>query len=205
MLDSSLGKQVSKLRFEDRPFFWSLDRYHKAIETGVLTELDKVELIFGEIIEKMAVGEDHADVLGEIADYLTELVGKKDYKFRQQNPVTLPNHSEPEPDLAIVTRKPYNKKTGHPKPTDIRLLIEISDSTLSDDRNRKQRAYAAADIQEYWIVNIPGRQVEVHLSPEVKKQEYLKVSKYPEGQIFNSPFCGEVAVSNLLPEELEEE
>ena len=104
--------------------------------------------------------------------------------------------------MAIVDRKRYNKNTGHPNPADIHLLIEVSDSTLSDDRNCKQSVYAAADVKEYWIVNLPGRQLEVHLSPDVEKQEYLQVLKYPEGQTFISPFCGEIIVSKLLPRSL---
>lgn len=183
----------------DHEFRWSLDRYHQAIELGVLTELDKVELLFGKIIAKMPVGEPHADVLSDISDFFYERLGKK-YKFRSQSPVTLPNDSEPEPDFAVVVRRKYNRQTGHPKADDIFLLIEVSDSTLSFDRTERAEAYALAGVKEYWIINIPERQVELHLKPSEEKGLYRSVSVFESGANFTSPFCGEVKVDEVLPE-----
>ncbi len=37
-------------------FYWSLERYHAAIKAGVLTENDKVELLFGKLVPKMPIG-----------------------------------------------------------------------------------------------------------------------------------------------------
>jgi Uma2 family endonuclease len=184
----------------DYHFRWTLDRYHQAIELGVLTELDKVELLFGQIIAKMPVGEPHADVLSDIADFFYERLGTK-YKFRSQSPVTLPNDSEPEPDFAVVVRRKYNPTTGHPKPEDILLLIEVSDSTLQYDRTQKAEAYALANVKEYWIINIPERQVEIHLKPSQEKGLYRSLSVYEAGTQFTSSFCGEVEVDKVLPEE----
>ena len=184
----------------DLEFRWSLDRYHQLIEMGLLTELDKVELLFGKIITKMPVGEPHADVLSDISDFFYERLGTK-YKFRSQSPVTLPNDSEPEPDFAVVVRRKYNKNTGHPKPDDIFLLIEVSDSTLTFDRTDKAEAYALAGVKEYWIINIPEHQVELHLNPSEEKGLYKSVSVHEAGAQFTSPFCGEVEVDKVLPEE----
>ena len=180
-------------------FRWSLDRYHRAIELGLLTELDKVELLFGKIVNKIPVGEPHADVLSDIADFFYERLGTK-YKFRSQSPVTLPNDSEPEPDFAVVVRKKYNPETGHPKPDDILLLIEVADSTLQFDRTQKAEAYALANVKEYWIVNIPERQVELHLQPSPEKGMYRSLSVHEAGGQFTSPFCGEVEVDLVLPD-----
>jgi Uma2 family endonuclease len=184
-------------------FRWSLERYHQLIEMGLLTELDKVELLFGKIITKMPVGEPHADVLSDIADFFYERLGTK-FKFRAQSPVTLPNDSEPEPDFAVVVRRKYNRTTGHPKPEDILLLIEVADSTLQYDRTQKAEAYALAGVKEYWIINIPERQVELHLKPSEEKGLYRSLSVYESGSRFTSPFCGEVEVDEVLPEPEEE-
>ena len=188
--------------FEQR-FKWTLEQYHAAIDAGVLTENDKVELLFGELYVKMPVGEPHADILSDIADFFYELFGTQ-YKYRAQSPVTLPQANEPEPDFAVVTRKKYNRKTGHPGPEDILLLIEVADHTLSTDRNKKAKAYAAAGIKEYWIVNIPDRKVEVHLNPVRERGEYGVVSFHIPGTIFESPFCGTTAVDDLLASAEEE-
>jgi len=180
-------------------FIWTLDRYHDAIDKGVLTENDKVELIFGEIVPKMPVGEPHADVLSDISDFFYERLGTR-YKFRAQSPVTLPNDSEPEPDFAIVVRRKYTRKTGHPKPEDILLLIEVSDTTPADDRTKKAKMFSLANIKEYWIINIPDRQVEVHLQPSAVKEMYRSLTVFEAGSTFESPFCGSVKVDDILPE-----
>lgn len=180
------------------PFLWTIDRYHQAIKAGVLSENDRVELLFGQLIPKMPIGEPHADCLSELVTYFT-LKYKKSYKYWPQNPITLPNESEPEPDLAIVTAKSYTRATGHPTAKDILLLIEISDETLRYDRTYKARAYAMAGIVEYWIINVKDRQVEVRLSPDVAINDYNSIIRYAEGTSFESPFNGNTFVNDLLP------
>lgn len=179
-------------------FCWTLERYHDAIDKGVLTELDKIELLFGQIIQKIPVGEPHADVLSDITDFFYARLGTK-YKYRSQSPVTLLNDSEPEPDFAVVIRKKYNKESGHPGPEDILLLIEVSDSTLHFDRVQKAQAYSLSGVKEYWIINIPEQQVELHLNPNMDKGLYLSREVYETGTSFESPFCGTVEVDEILP------
>ena len=47
-----------------------------------------------------------------------------------QSPVLLPDLSEPEPDVALLRTRADFYATGHPEPGDVRLLIEVSDTTL---------------------------------------------------------------------------
>ena len=183
---------------------WTLERYHQAIELGLLTENDRVELLFGKLIEKMPTGNLHAATVEKLDDYFRYLLGRE-YQYREEKPVTLPNASEPEPDYVIAYRKADYYASGHPTPPDILLLVEVSDATLYIDRNAKARAYALAGIKEYWIVNIPGRKVEVHLNPLADEGIYSQVSHYSEDGTFESPFAGEVRVGDLLVEEPESE
>jgi Uma2 family endonuclease len=39
------------------------------------------------------------------------------------------------------------------------LVVEISDTTLSTDLDRKKQLYLALEIPEYWVVNVRGKQV----------------------------------------------
>ena len=151
----------------------------------------------------MSVGESHPDNLTQLVEYFFEKFGLK-YKMRQQNPVTLPNHSEPEPDLVVVARKDYGPKNGHPQPEDICLLVEISQSTLRYDRGSKARAYALAGVKEYWIVNLENDQLEMHLQPDVSVGVYKTVGIFSREESFDSPFCGPVRVNDLLPSVEEE-
>ena len=183
---------------ETVPFVWSLDRYHRAIEQDVFGEDDPIELLFGQIITRMPVGELHTQCL-KILNVRFVLQFRDQYYYQSQDPITLPDYSEPQPDYAVVTHKNYSKKTGQPGSKDIHLLIEVADSSLDIDRGPKARAYALAGIQEYWIINLKARQVELHLTPNVNLGEYSSITRHGEGSVFDSPFSGATSVSELLP------
>ena len=53
----------------------------------------------------------------------------------------------------------------HPRPADVLLLIEISDTTLRYDRSTKLALYARAGVQRYWIVDVADRTVVVFTEP----------------------------------------
>ena len=178
-------------------FEWSLERYHDAIKAGVLTEYDAVELIHGQLVKKMPISDDHAGIIEFLADYFRDILGKK-YRYRSENPVPVLPRSEPEPDFVIAKRLPKGKKTRHPKPEEIHLIVEVAHSTLQYDRKVKGPIYASAGIPEYWIVNLKGSKVEVHLSPAEDEGVFEDVRSYGVGDVFTSPFVGEVAVDDIL-------
>ncbi len=47
----------------------------------------------------------------------------------------------------------------------VRLVVEVSDTTLEDDLGRKRHVYAAGGIPEYWVVDLPGRVVRQYWAP----------------------------------------
>jgi Uma2 family endonuclease len=138
---------------------WTTDRYHQAIENGIFSD-ETVELLRGEIIVTLLEREPHAYYSTEVADYLRNLLGNK-AKIRDAKPITLPNNSEPEPDIAIV--KPLGKEylKHHPYPEDIFWIIEFSQATLSKDLGEKKDIYAEAGIREYWVVDLKNSQSKV--------------------------------------------
>jgi Uma2 family endonuclease len=79
-------------------------------------------------------------------------------------PLALPAlTSEPEPDIAIVALDTPTNETG--RPTSAILIIEVAESSLTYDRDRKGPLYAAAGIQEYGLVNLPERCLDVYRQP----------------------------------------
>ncbi|MEL6802332.1 MAG: Uma2 family endonuclease, partial [Bacteroidota bacterium] len=144
-----------------RGLVWTLDRYHRAIETGVFTEDDRIELLDGKIVEKMSVGNLHASCTMILMEYFMYKLGRA-YQYRSENPIILNNLTEPEPDFVVVQRSDNNYKEGHPKVSDIFLLIEVAEESLHRDRNKKAKLYAHANISEYWIINLVNRQIEIH-------------------------------------------
>ncbi len=182
-----------------RPFRYTLDRYHEAIEAGVLTENDRIELIHGELIEKMSIGKPHRDCVDRLNTYFTTRYIQT-HICAVQNPVTLAPDSEPEPDYALVIRESYSQRSGNPEPPDIPLVIEVADSSLPFDREVKAPLYAAAGILEYWIINLKHDQVEVYTQPNTTTGVYDSIQRFGKGSSFASPFCGDVTVAELLPD-----
>lgn len=131
---------------------WTIDEYHQMISADVLCSR-KVELLKGEIVEMSPEGEPHAYCSDEAGEYLARLLGNL-AKIRQAKPITLPNDSEPEPDIAIVQRLGREYREHHPYPENIFWLIEYSNSSLEKDLEIKSKIYAEAGIQEYWVVNL---------------------------------------------------
>jgi Uma2 family endonuclease len=137
---------------------WTLDRYHAAIDAGLFDQ-EPVELLQGDIVVMTPEREPHACLSSDGAEYLRRLLGRA--SVRETKPVTLPNQSEPVPDIAIV-RPPLRRYLAHhPYPEDIFWLIEYSDTTLAKDMGKKKQVYAEAGIQEYWVVDLKNAQLKV--------------------------------------------
>jgi len=143
---------------------WSLDDYHRMIAVGILADR-RVELLKGEIVEMAIEGEPHAYSRSEADEYLTEVLGSR-AKIRQDSPITLPNDSEPEPDIAIVQRLGREYRSHHPYPENIFWLIEYAESSLEKDLEVKSKVYAEAGIPEYWVVNLKAMQLIVFRDPQ---------------------------------------
>ena len=133
-------------------------------ETGVLRPDSRVELLNGEIIDMSPIGPFH----GGVTNYLIEIftaASKGRWMTSVQNPVRLDDHSEPQPDLVLLKPSPDFYRRQHPQPADVHLLIEVSDSSLTTDREAKLPAYGRAGIAEVWIVNLIDQTVEVYHEP----------------------------------------
>lgn len=142
---------------------WTIDEYHRMIAAGILDDR-RVELLKGEIVEMSPEGEPHAYSSHEASEYLTQLLGKR-ATVRQAKPITLPNNSEPEPDIAIVQRLGREYREHHPYPENIFWLIEYANSSLEKDLETKSKIYAEVGIPEYWVVNLKKLHLVVFREP----------------------------------------
>lgn len=174
----------------------TIDDYHAMIKAGILTEEDKIELLNGELIIMSPVGPSHSGTIDLIDTQLKVLLHKKAI-VRNQGPVTLPYHSEPEPDLAVAKYRPDFYTKSHPGPDDILISIEVADTSLERDRTVKAALYATHLIPTYWIVNLQDRQIEVYTQP--KDGQYRTRQTFLPGEELELPDFGlKVAVEDLL-------
>lgn len=143
---------------------FSLTDYEQMIDRGILTESDRVELIRGEIIDKMSIGDLHAAAVL----LLTSLFHRSVLNVALvsvQNPVVF-DDSQPEPDVVLLKSRGDWYAGGKPRADDVLLLVEVADSTLDFDRYEKCSLYAESGIAEYWILNLLDRTLEVHRQPQ---------------------------------------
>lgn len=151
-----LGTQAGFRRF-------TVPEYHKLIDIGVLTEDDNLELLEGYLIHKMSRNPPHDRVLQRLNRRLMQLL-PEGWDIRIQSAITL-GDSEPEPDVVLVRGDDAMYENHHPGPSDIGLVIEVSDSSLTGDRIDKARIYARAGLPVYWIINLVDQQIEVMTQP----------------------------------------
>ncbi len=143
---------------------FTVSEYHQMIKAGVFCEDDHVELLDGRIRETMPAGPTHAAVVKRLNRQFSRQL-PTDYLLGVQDPIQLSDLSEPEPDISILFMRDDEYENGHPTPEDIRLLIEVSDSTWAYDSGEKLPRYAQAGIPELWIVNINDSFIEQHTEP----------------------------------------
>ena len=80
-----------------------------------------------------------------------------------QNPLLLVRHqSEPEPDVMLLAPRADFYSGGLPEPPDVRLLVEVADSSLLYDRRTKLPLYARAGVAEAWLVDLDSGRLEIH-------------------------------------------
>jgi Uma2 family endonuclease len=201
---ATIAKESPTLATDEPAYRFTLRQYHRMIETGVLTENDRVELIEGQLVAKMTHNPPHDTAVdlthSEIAAILPE-----GWRVRVQSAITITSRaSEPEPDVTVVRGPARRYARVHPRPQDIALLVEVAETTLHKDRTTKQRLYARARIPVYWIVNLIDSSVEVYTLPHggrspayANRQDYSANEAVPV--IIEGREIARIPVRDLLP------
>jgi Uma2 family endonuclease len=172
---------------------WTVNDYHAMIESGLLLDR-KVELLQGLIVEMSPEGPLHSDLNRTIGDLFRQLLGSR-VQVSEGKPIVISNESEPEPDIALL--KPRSYRQAHPTADDVYLAIEFANTSLAKDTNEKRLAYAAAEIQDYWVANLRNRQLIVYRNPEEGDYKFQK--KLSSGSISPLAFPDiTIEISQLL-------
>jgi Uma2 family endonuclease len=177
----------------------SIEEYERMVDDG----LDEpVELIEGRLIAKMPKSPPHMTGVDKTRRSIDRLL-PPDWYCRVEAPVRIPNRdSEPEPDVSVVWGSIEDYEERHPDASldEIALVVEVSRSSVADDRALAP-IYGAAGIPAYWIVNLAGRQLEVYSGPVA--------GAYPSPMILDESasvdlvldgvVVGQIPVADLLP------
>lgn len=187
---------------------WTVEQYHRAIESGLIPEDTTVELLDGFIVRKdrakagespMTIGDRHRVVVVRLA-HTAPLFESLGCFLQSQQPVSLPPAHEPEPDAAVVRGRIDDHLESPPQAADLFSVIEVADSSLPLDLGPKLRAYAGAGIPQYIVVDLVGDRVLVHEEPA--GESYSRVTPLTRGetvQIHAGRGHVPMAVDRLLP------
>jgi Uma2 family endonuclease len=149
--------------------------YHKLGEVGVLQPTDRVELFDGLLIQMAPIGPEHQFILEKLNEIFSEQRRGR-FKVGPGRPIPIPDFNELQPDLVLFKTEAGGRRQ-HISPQQIYLVVEVSDTTLKYDSEKKLLAYQNAGIPEYWIVDVPDAFVRVFRLNAQGKYEGAAVSQ----------------------------
>ena len=153
---------ASALELEATSRRWRRVEYERLVDLGVFTG-ERLELLDGVLVVREPQGSYHAAITTKIGRLLASAFGEH-WHTRLHSPLALGEHSEPEPDIAVVAGEPEDYLEAHPSTA--ALVVEVAEASLRLDRRFKAALYAEAGLPEYWIVNLVDRTLEIHRDPQ---------------------------------------
>jgi Uma2 family endonuclease len=177
---------------------YTVQQYFDLVTQGILQPDDRVELLEGVIVAEPPTDPPHASGITRVDTALRRALGERAV-IRVQQPFIVGGYSVPEPDVAVVPGTEADYDTQHP--TQALLIVEVAASSLPQDRLTKSRIYAAAQVPEYWVINLRDRCVEVFRDPDAAKRLYRKRQEAQRGDGIDLAAMPDVSVrvDELLP------
>ena len=151
------------------------------LEALGIFDQQRVELIEGELIDKMGKNRPHVATAALLTAWLIQVFGG--LRVNAEAPIDVAPEdnptNQPEPDLIVLKREYADSAfCPTPQPKDLDLVVEIADTSLAFDLTVKAALYARAGIADYWVLDVPGRRLIVHRDPQ--GGQYASVTSYDE-------------------------
>jgi Uma2 family endonuclease len=182
---------------------FTVDEYDEMLRAGIFREGEPLELLGGRVVGKMPKSPGHMAATARTLQAAVRVL-PEGWHAVTEHAVIISDFDEPEPDVIIRRGELSDYDLRKATPDDIALLVEVSSTSLRVDRGEKLRAYAAAGIPAYWIVNLGARCVEVYGEPRGGDEAgYGSRADRVEGEevevVVGGRVVGRVAVAALLP------
>ncbi|HNH09346.1 MAG TPA: Uma2 family endonuclease [Leptospiraceae bacterium] len=171
---------------KSRTHLLSIEEYHALGKLGFLSK--RTELIEGVVLQKMPKSPKHATMVKKIFQFFMKSLPQGCHVISEQ-PITL-SRSEPEPDISVISGTIEDYSESHP--TTAELVMEVSLSTLAEDREMAN-IYAEALIPEYWLFNLNNSTVEVYIKP--RNGRYSEMKTYSKSETVIPKFDDSLKVS----------
>ncbi len=186
------------------PFRWTVESFYE-LSGMEMFHNRRFMLIDGEILQMAADNPPHVTGVALAVQRLQQIFGSG-FCVRNQAGMPLKLDTDPSPDVVVVPGSIRDYAKCHPAPGTIRLIVEVSDSTLHYDLGGKSHLYAAAGFAEYWVIDVNASQL--HVFRELVADEAApRGFRYASVQILNptdsiSPLAvldSAILVGDLMP------
>jgi Uma2 family endonuclease len=139
---------------------WTREEYFRLSDLGAFQD-KRVQRIDWEIVEMPGQNNPHAWAVTRSFRAIDRVFGQT-HSVRISATLGLGPPHDPDPDVAVVDWDV--ERRSNPPDTAV-LVVEVGDSTLRYNLGRKANLYAAGGILDYWVLDIPHRQLHVHRNP----------------------------------------
>jgi Uma2 family endonuclease len=173
-------------------YHWTVEAFYRAISAGVFDEPKRIEVINGELLEKEKVNPPHATVTIRIMRHFRAAF-EPEFCVREEKPIRIAFDGEPIPDVTVVSGNDEDYEAAHPRPEDVRLLVEVADSTEVFDTRNKARLYARAGITDYWVSLVRRQELWVFRNP--LRNRYADPIRLHDGDSISPLFAPDVVFS----------
>jgi Uma2 family endonuclease len=182
---------------------FTTDEYDAMLRAGILREGEPVELLGGLICNKMGKSPEHQGVT-TLTIHALQRVLPQGWHAVQENAVIISGYDEPEPDVSVLRGEVRDYLHRKATVDAIALLVEVAVSSIATDRGEKLRAYAAAGIPVYWIVDLNTQRVEVYSSPTAGDEagyanHEVRTAADQLDVVVDGVIVGQIAVAAILP------
>jgi hypothetical protein len=195
---------ASPPRTDSAPYRLTVRQFERTIDAEVFPPGARVELLDGIEVEITTKDDPRNGAVSLLAEDLRRLL-PAGWVAREEKPIQAGRWSRPEPDL-VIARGPIRRYFTHaPRVAEIAAVIEVSDAAYAKDRHQEWPLYAAARLAPCWMVNIPGRRVEVYTDTTGPGDKGRYEDQTTYGDAHDVPVVnegievGRIAVEDLLP------
>lgn len=174
----------------------TVEEYEAMMQAGIYTEADRLDLIEGRLVRKMTKGRRHSRG-SENSCRAIERVLPNGWHLELEKPVRLRTRDTLHvPDMFVARGVADDYEDLDPGPPDVALVVEVSDSSLADDRAMAV-TFLGGGIPVYWLVNVANRQIEVY-EGDPNTPRVIGGDGYVD-LVLDSRAVARIAVADLLP------
>ena len=140
---------------------FTVDDMYAMARAGLLDDDGRYEVIDGELIDMPMDGDLHLQFSAGLNLWLVTSL-PNDLYVLPNGTLKLAPKNGPSPDFYVA---PRSLAPGDVRAPDVRLAIEVSDTSLTRDLRTKAELYARFGIADYWVVDVEAERVLAHREP----------------------------------------